>query len=60
MKSTRYNMHIAMIRLVQGRTAGNSLVFGYSGHGSQQRDYPGEEQDGMNETSVLLTLKRLK
>jgi hypothetical protein len=48
MKPTRYNL--AMVWLVQGCTAGDSLVFHYSGHGSQQRDYTGEELDGMNET----------
>lgn len=50
MKPTRYNMHMAMVWLVQGCNAGDSLVFHYSGHGSQQRDYSGEELDGMNET----------
>jgi hypothetical protein len=50
MKPTRYNLHMAMVWLVQGCTAGDSLVFHYSGHGSQQRDYTGEELDGMNET----------
>lgn len=50
MKPTRYNMHMAMVWLVQGCQAGDSLVFHFSGHGSQQRDYSGEELDGMNET----------
>jgi hypothetical protein len=50
MKPTRYNMHMAMVWLIQGCQAGDSLVFHYSGHGSQQRDYSGEEADGFNET----------
>jgi hypothetical protein len=50
MKPTRYNMHMAMVWLLQGCKAGDSLVFHYSGHGSQQRDYSGEELDGMTET----------
>jgi hypothetical protein len=29
---------------------GDSLVFHFSGHGSQQRDTSGEEADGLNET----------
>lgn len=36
--------------LVTGNPPGSSLVFHFSGHGSQQRDYSGEESDGMNET----------
>lgn len=43
-------MHMAMVWLVQGCQAGDSLVFHFSGHGSQQRDTRGEELDGMNET----------
>jgi hypothetical protein len=50
MTPTRYNIHMAMVWLVQGCQPGDSLVFHYSGHGSQQRDYAGEEQDGYNET----------
>ncbi|KAL0397419.1 UNVERIFIED_CONTAM: Metacaspase-1 [Sesamum calycinum] len=41
---------MAMHWLVQGCQPGDSLVFHYSGHGSQQRDYHGEEVDGHNET----------
>ncbi|CAM6028314.1 unnamed protein product [Sphagnum balticum] len=50
MTPTRYNIHMAMVWLVQGCQPGDSLVFHYSGHGSQQRDYAGEEQDGYDET----------
>ncbi|KAL0464275.1 UNVERIFIED_CONTAM: Metacaspase-1 [Sesamum latifolium] len=47
---TLYNIRMAMHWLVQGCQPGDSLVFHYSGHGSQQRDYHGEEVDGHNET----------
>lgn len=39
-----------MVWLVQGCKSGDSLIFHYSGHGSQQIDYSGEEPDGYNET----------
>ncbi|MFS7969049.1 hypothetical protein Hanom_Chr09g00804591 [Helianthus anomalus] len=35
--------------LVQGCRSGDSLVFYYSGHGSQQRDPTGDEVDGYDE-----------
>ena len=41
---------MAMYWLVQGCQPGDSLIFHYSGHGSQQRDYSGEEADGYDET----------
>ncbi|KAK4267992.1 hypothetical protein QN277_024701 [Acacia crassicarpa] len=47
---TKYNMRMAMFWLVQGCQPGDSLVFHYSGHGSQQRDYDGDEVDGYDET----------
>ncbi|EFJ11817.1 hypothetical protein SELMODRAFT_125416 [Selaginella moellendorffii] len=47
---TKQNMRMAMFWLVQGCKSGDSLVFHYSGHGSQQRDYTGEEVDGYDET----------
>ncbi|GMH32747.1 hypothetical protein BSKO_00581 [Bryopsis sp. KO-2023] len=36
--------------LVEGAQPGSSLFFHFSGHGSQKRDYVGDEQDGFNET----------
>ena len=39
-----------MVWLVQGCKSGDSLIFHYSGHGSQQIDNTGEEVDGYNET----------
>lgn len=36
--------------LVEGASPGSSLFFHFSGHGSQKRDYVGDEKDGFNET----------
>ncbi|CAL9148134.1 metacaspase-1-like [Musa acuminata AAA Group] len=47
---TKHNIRMAMYWLVQGCQPGDSLIFHYSGHGSQQRDYSGEEADGYDET----------
>lgn len=41
---------MALTWLVAGCRAGDSLVFHYSGHGSQQRNYNGDEVDGFDET----------
>lgn len=41
---------MAMYWLVQGCQSGDSLVFHFSGHGSQQRNYTGDEIDGFDET----------
>ncbi|WOK95351.1 metacaspase-1 [Canna indica] len=49
-KPTKHNIRMALYWLVQGCQPGDSLVFHYSGHGSQQRDYTGEEADGYDET----------
>ncbi|KAI5670330.1 hypothetical protein M9H77_10694 [Catharanthus roseus] len=47
---TKHNIRMAMYWLVQGCQPGDSLVFHYSGHGSQQRNYNGDEIDGYDET----------
>lgn len=47
---TKQNMRMALFWLVQGCQPGDSLLFHYSGHGSQQRNYSGEEVDGHDET----------
>ncbi|KAK6155970.1 hypothetical protein DH2020_010218 [Rehmannia glutinosa] len=47
---TKHNIRMAMFWLVQGCQPGDSLVFHYSGHGSQQRNYTGDEIDGFDET----------
>lgn len=36
--------------LVENATEGDSLFFHYSGHGGQQEDTTGVEEDGMDET----------
>lgn len=41
---------MALFWLVQGCQPGDSLVFHYSGHGSRQRNYTGDEVDGYDET----------
>ncbi|KAK1393808.1 zf-LSD1 domain-containing protein [Heracleum sosnowskyi] len=47
---TKQNMRMALFWLVQGCQPGDSLVFHYSGHGSRQRNYNGDEVDGYDET----------
>lgn len=47
---TKHNIRMAMYWLVQGCQPGDSLVFHFSGHGSQQRNYTGDEIDGYDET----------
>ncbi|GAA0170867.1 hypothetical protein LIER_41037 [Lithospermum erythrorhizon] len=49
-KPTKQNIRMAMYWLVQGCKAGDSLVFHFSGHGSQQINYTGDEVDGFDET----------
>jgi hypothetical protein len=53
-RPTKANMIAGMQWLVRDLQPGDSLVFHYSGHGSQQRDTTGTERDGMNETLVPL------
>ncbi|XP_078440368.1 metacaspase 1 [Wolffia australiana] len=47
---TKHNIRMALFWLVQGCQPGDSLFFHYSGHGSQQRSYSGDEVDGYDET----------
>eukprot|EP00892_Ulva_mutabilis_P001307 jgi/Ulvmu1/11177/UM072_0013.1 len=47
---TRNNILRQMDALVRGASSGDSLFFHFSGHGSQKRDWSGDERDGMNET----------
>jgi len=49
-RPTKSNMRLALSWLVQGCQPGDSLVFHFSGHGSQQKDYNGDELDGYDET----------
>eukprot|EP00249_Psilotum_nudum_P017468 c26337_g1_i1 orf=61-1137(+) len=55
---TKHNMRMAMYWLVQGCQPGDSLVFHYSGHGSQQRNRNGEEIDGYDETICPLDFEK--
>ncbi|KAL9174540.1 hypothetical protein ABFS82_02G058900 [Erythranthe guttata] len=47
---TKRNIRAALRWLVQGCQPGDSLVFHYSGHGSQVRDRDGDEIDGYDES----------
>ncbi|XP_042061994.1 metacaspase-1-like isoform X2 [Salvia splendens] len=47
---TKRNIRRALGWLVEGSRAGDSLVFHYSGHGSQVRDRDGDEVDGYDES----------
>ncbi|XP_031277571.1 metacaspase-1-like isoform X2 [Pistacia vera] len=47
---TRHNIRMAIYWLVQGCQPGDSLLFHYSGHGSQQLNHGGDEADGYDET----------
>ncbi|GMN41087.1 hypothetical protein TIFTF001_010305 [Ficus carica] len=49
-RPTKHNMRMALFWLVQGCQPGDSLVFHFSGHGSQQRNHNGDEVDGYDET----------
>ncbi|CDY43800.1 BnaA06g23360D [Brassica napus] len=51
---TKKNIRKAMRWLVEGNRARDSLVFHYSGHGSQQKDYNGDEVDGQDEALAPL------
>ncbi|KAK4353868.1 hypothetical protein RND71_026062 [Anisodus tanguticus] len=54
---TKHNIRMAMHWLMQGVQAGDSLVFHYSGHCLQQRNYTGDEVDGYDETLCPLDFK---
>jgi len=56
-RPTRVNMMQGLAWLMTGLNPGDSLLFHYSGHGGQERDYRGEERDGMNETLLPLDHK---
>ncbi|KAF9671809.1 hypothetical protein SADUNF_Sadunf12G0087200 [Salix dunnii] len=49
-RPTKSNMRSALSWLVQGCRPGDSLVFHFAGHGSQQKDDDGDELDGYDET----------
>lgn len=43
-------MRAALAWLINGCQSGDSLLFHFSGHGSRQRNYNGDELDGYDET----------
>ncbi|KAJ4953676.1 hypothetical protein NE237_030508 [Protea cynaroides] len=47
---TKRNIQMALQWLIRGCQPGDSLVFHYSGHGSQQPNFSGDEVDGYDET----------
>ncbi|CAN8251679.1 unnamed protein product [Cochlearia groenlandica] len=51
---TKKNIRKAMRWLIEGNRARDSLVFHFSGHGSQQKDYNGDEMDGQDEALAPL------
>jgi hypothetical protein len=51
-RPTRVEMLAAMEWLTKDCKEGDVLWFHYSGHGSQERDKSGEEDDGMNESII--------
>lgn len=51
------NIRAALRWLVHGCQSGDSLVFHYSGHGSQVRDCNGDELDGYDESLVPVDYK---
>ncbi|KAK3147053.1 hypothetical protein QOZ80_3BG0277490 [Eleusine coracana subsp. coracana] len=46
---TKYNLQQGMRWLVDGASSGDSLVFHFSGHGTQELDTNGDEVDGYDE-----------
>ncbi|KXN72137.1 hypothetical protein CONCODRAFT_5060 [Conidiobolus coronatus NRRL 28638] len=55
---TRQNMINAMHWLVGGAQPNDSFFFHYSGHGSQQEDKTGDEDDGFDETICPVDYER--
>ncbi|KAJ3028415.1 UNVERIFIED_CONTAM: Ca(2+)-dependent cysteine protease [Siphonaria sp. JEL0065] len=54
---TRQNIINAMIWLVAGARPGDHFFFHYSGHGAQEEDQDGDEQDGMDSTICPVDFK---
>eukprot|EP01012_Entosiphon_sulcatum_P019207 TRINITY_DN2404_c0_g1_i1.p1 TRINITY_DN2404_c0_g1~~TRINITY_DN2404_c0_g1_i1.p1 ORF type:complete len:497 (+),score=104.82 TRINITY_DN2404_c0_g1_i1:94-1584(+) len=55
---TRDNILRGIQWLVAGAQPGDSLFFHYSGHGGQQRDQSGHEEDGYDETILPLDYQK--
>eukprot|EP00879_Flechtneria_rotunda_P001214 GHRR01001361.1.p1 GENE.GHRR01001361.1~~GHRR01001361.1.p1 ORF type:complete len:431 (+),score=130.21 GHRR01001361.1:238-1530(+) len=56
--STRANILRGIQWLMQDQRPGDSLFFHFSGHGSQQADWTGDELDGQDETILPTDYKR--
>lgn len=57
-QATGPNIINEMKMLAAGAQPGDALVFHYSGHGSQQEDPNGFEEDGMNETIIPVDFQK--
>jgi hypothetical protein len=57
-EATYRNILSEAASLVAGAQPGDAIVFHYSGHGAQQEDPRGYEEDGMNETIIPVDFKR--
>lgn len=51
-QATHRNIMAEMQRLVEGARPHDAFIFHFSGHGAQQEDPHGYEEDGMNETII--------
>merc|ERR1719410_290892 len=54
---TRANIQESLRWLAEGARPGDTLFFHFSGHGAQQEDPHGYEEDGMNETILPVDFK---
>ena len=57
-KPTRDNILRKLTKLVEDSVAGDTLIFQYSGHGSQVKDIHGDEEDGYDETICPIDFMR--
>ncbi|CAE7841680.1 casA, partial [Symbiodinium microadriaticum] len=55
---TKRNIMFGLEWLTANTSPGDALFFSYSGHGSQQEDPHGIEEDGMNETILPVDFRR--
>jgi uncharacterized caspase-like protein len=56
-RPTRQNILEAMRWLASGNQSGDSLFFHFSGHGGQQQDRTGDEDDGYDETILPMVFR---
>jgi hypothetical protein len=55
---TRANIQASLRWLAEGARSGDTLFFHFSGHGAQQEDPHGYEEDGMNETILPVDFQK--